>query len=537
MMMLGAVAYTLLGSGMAIFLQQLVDQVLVSGDTGALYVMSFLMLLVIALQAILGWIRDLLGFHTGMRMDTMLVTGYIYHLFRLPLSLLQGFRTGEISSRLGDAIKVRLLINDIGMGMVLQLLMIVCTGAIMWMYHWKLALLAFGSVSFFAGIYYVSQRYNRIVQRKLAEHGAAFEASLVETLERVEIVKFRGLEDWAGRRVEEKWMALVDLMRRAIVTNMGLETITETLNKCLVLLVLVVGAGAVLLGSMTTGALLSFYTLMAYFTAPIGALIGSVRNVQDAIIAADRLFELTDLEPEAYENESSILDAGKSSAAIRFEDVGFSYPNGKKVFDALNLVLQTGRIHVLTGANGSGKSTLAALLQRHYLQQEGQIYWGEHRLCQYSLRTLRKKIAWVPAKVQLFCGTVWENLRLDEEEPDVERMLAWSRRTGFDEVVSGLPGGYQTVVGENGWQLSAGQQQKLAITRALYQEPALLILDEAMANLDDVAERAMLELFRELAAAGTTALLITHRKETRQWADCLHVLKDGRCLSTAMDRQ
>ncbi|MFT4024170.1 MAG: ATP-binding cassette domain-containing protein, partial [Flavihumibacter sp.] len=182
----------------------------------------------------------------------------------------------------------------------------------------------------------------------------------------------------------------------------------------------------------------------------------------------------------------------------------------------------------IVGESGSGKSSLLSLLQNLYPLKEGSITIGGIDLNHFSTASLRKVIGVVPQQIDLFAGTIIENIAVGDLRPDLQRLLTVSQITGLHEVVEKLPGHYETVLSENGVNLSGGQRQRLAIARALYRNPEILILDEATSNLDPASERKVQEAINWFRQQHKTVIIIAHRLSTIRHADEIIVLKDGK---------
>jgi ATP-binding cassette subfamily B protein len=271
---------------------------------------------------------------------------------------------------------------------------------------------------------------------------------------------------------------------------------------------------------------LSFYALAGYFTGPAMSVIGANKSMQDALIAADRLFEIMDLEQE--ENKDKLIVQREGMGDIVFNNVSFRYGSRASVFSGFTMQVQKGKITAIVGESGSGKSTLMSLLQNLYPLDEGGISIGGIDIKYMEMESLRKMVSVVPQHIDLFAGTIIENIAIGEYEPDVHRILAIAQQLGIIEFIEKLPAGFGTMLGEHGVNLSGGQRQRLAIARALYRNPEILILDEATSSLDPVSELYVQQAIRQFREAGRTIIVIAHRLSTIMNADTIMVLQEGR---------
>ena len=249
------------------------------------------------------------------------------------------------------------------------------------------------------------------------------------------------------------------------------------------------------------------------------------KTIQNALIAADRLFEIMDLEREADENKIEFKK--ESIGDICFNSISFSYGTRVDVFDDFSLTIKKSNLTAIIGESGSGKTTLASLLQKLYPLKSGKINIGNHNIEYFDNTSLRQLISSVPQQLNLFAGNVVENIALGEFNPDMERIVEISTMLGMIDFIEKLPNGFNTYIGENGASLSGGQKQRLAIARAIYKNPEILLLDEATSSLDSESEMYVQEVIQKLKQQGKTIIIIAHRLSTVVHADEIVVLENG----------
>jgi ATP-binding cassette subfamily B protein len=526
--LIGAVIYTLLGLSMSIFVQKIVDFVLVDGNRNLLNIMSIGMLIILSLQIILGIFKSFFMVRTGQIIDTRLILGYYKHLLKLPQQFFDNMRVGDITSRIGDAVKIRLFINDVSINLAVNLFMLLFAFMLMFTYYWKLALLLLVIIPLYSAIYLITNMLNKKVQRKLMENAADLESQLVESLNAVGTIKRFGLENHANRKTELRFMTLLDTVYKSAMNSVFSGSSTELVSHSFTIILLWVGAGFVLDKQISPGELLSFYTLIGYFTGPVSSFVGMNKTVQDAIIASERLFEIMEMEQENDKNkfDLSVLNIGN----IRFLDVSFRYGSRVLVFDKLNLEIPSRKLTGIVGESGSGKSTLMSILQNIYPVHGGQVFIGDFAINHISNTSLRRIIAVVPQKIDLFSADVITNISIGDEEPDIKKIIGICNLLGIIHFIDQLPNGFQTQLGENGSSLSGGQKQRIAIARALYRDPEILILDEASSSLDPVSEKYVQDTIEVLLSENKTVIVISHRLSSIQRAGLIIVLKDGKVV-------
>ncbi|RDC57586.1 peptidase domain-containing ABC transporter [Pedobacter chinensis] len=524
----GALVYTILGLSTSIFVQKITDHVLVDGNRKLLNLMSLIMIGILLLQLFISTVKTIFTMRTGQQIDARLILGYYKHLLKLPQQFFDTMRVGEIISRVNDAVKIRTFINDVSINLVVNVFIVLLSFALMFTFYWKLALLMLTVILFYLLVYFITNKLNKKIQRRLMEDSAELESQLVESLNAVGTIKRFGLEEFTNLKTETRFVQLLRTVYKSGTNTVFSGTSSEMISRILTILLLWVGAGYVLDNQITPGELFSFYTLIGYFTGPAASLIGANRVIQDAVIAADRLFEIMDLE---VENDASDVELTQELIGdIRFEQVAFRYGTRITVFKDLNLNIKAGTFTAIVGESGSGKSTLMALLQNIYPIQKGNIYIGKYAIKYLNNKSLRNLLSVVPQTIDLFAGNVIDNIAVGDYEPDMQHIVDICTQLGIINFIEALPEGFQTYLGENGATLSGGQKQRIAIARALYRNPEILILDEATSSLDSTSEQYVQRTVEILLQQKKTVIIIAHRLTTICKADKIVVLDKGKVV-------
>lgn len=525
--LVGAVAYTVLGLSTSVYVQKIVDNVLVDGNKGLLTTLSLGMLAVLLLQAVVGNIKSVFALKTGQQIDARLILGYYKHVLSLPQRFFDTMRVGEIISRINDAVKIRTFINEVAITMVVNVFVVTFSFSLMFLYYWRLALLMLVILPVYGLVYKASDLLNKKLQRRLMENSAELNSHVVESLNSVATIKAFGLEGFSNDRTETRFIRLLKTVFQASSGNIYIGSAASLFTGAFTVALLWTGSLFVLDRSLSPGELLSFYALLGYFTGPALGLIGANTSIQNALIAADRLFEILDVEQETRGDTFPLTT--DMLGDITFRDVSFRYGTRVEVFRNFNLVVKRGKITALVGESGSGKSTLASLLQNLYPLQSGHVLVGDMDVRYVEPASLRRRIGVVPQQIDLFAGTILENIAVGEYEPDLREALRITRLLGMADFIEKLPLGFQTPLGEHGVNLSGGQRQRLAIARALYRDPDILLLDEATSALDPISDQLVQDAVRSLRQEGKTILVIAHRLSTVMHADTIVVLQEG-CL-------
>lgn len=523
--LVGAMAYTIIGLTTSIYVQKIVDYVLVDENRNLLNMMSVVMIILLLLQVFIGTTKSFFTLRTGQLIDAQLILGYYKHLLKLPQQFFDTMRVGEIISRINDAVKIRTFINDASVNLAVNIFVVIFSFALMFTYYWKLATVILLIIPFYTIIYFITNKLNKKVERKLMENAADLESQLVESLNSVNTIKSFGLESYTNLKTEMRFVALLKSVYKSGTNGILGVNSSEFFSRLFTILLLWIGAGFVLDNEITPGELLSFYALIGYFTGPGSSLIGMNKTIQNAVIAADRLFEIMDLEREKDENKIKLTV--EIMGDIIFKNVQFRYGSRAAVFKDLNLRIPKGKVSAIVGESGSGKSTLISILQNLYPIQSGSVLIGEYNLNYIENESLRKLVSAVAQKIDLFAGSVIENIAVGDYEPDMKRIIGICSGLGILEFIEKLPNGFNTYLGENGTTLSGGQKQRLAIARALYREPEVLILDEATSSLDSASEQYVQRMIEILKAKAKTVIIIAHRLSTIFKADKIIVLYNG----------
>lgn len=526
---LGAIVYTLLGLSTSIYMQKLIDFVLVDGNLQLLNIMSVGMIAFLVFQIIIGYYKSLLGVQSGQMMDAQLILGYYKHLLQLPQRFFDTMRVGEIISRVNDAVKIRDFINSVALNLLVNLLIVIFSIGIMFLYYWKLALIMLLLIPIYALLYWISNKINKKWQRQLMEESAELETQLVESLHAVGTIKKFGLESFSNEKTESRFVRLLHTIYHASKYGLWIGNGVEFFTRLFTILLLWLGSYFVIQRELTPGELLSFYALVGYFTGPASSLIGANKSIQDALIAADRLFEIIDLETETS-TDAKVELSSDLIGDIELKHVQFRYGARATVFEDLCLTISKGKSTAVVGESGSGKSTLSSLLQNLYPLQKGQITIGGLDLQHISAKSLRKRVGVVPQQIDLFSGSIVDNIAVGDYEPDMQKIIFLSKLLGTDEFIEQLPNSYHSVVNEQGANFSGGQKQRLAIARALYRDPDILILDEATSSLDPASEQKVQDALQWFKEQAKTIIIIAHRLTTIKHCDQILVLNKGNLI-------
>jgi subfamily B ATP-binding cassette protein MsbA len=295
-----------------------------------------------------------------------------------------------------------------------------------------------------------------------------------------------------------------------------------------VTMILWFGGNSVIDGDITAGALVAFLTYAVNISNPIKRLSRVIANIQKALAAADRVFDVLDL-PELIQNKPNAQLLPNVKGNVSFNNVSFAYNTDEPILDNVSFSATPGQVVALVGPSGAGKSTVASLLPRFYDVTGGSIVIDGLDIREVTMESLREQVGIVPQETMLFNGSVYDNILYGRLDATEEEVMAASRAANAHNFITELPNGYDTQLGDRGVNISGGQRQRIAIARAILKNPQILILDEATSALDTESERVVQEALDRLMV-GRTSFVIAHRLSTIKNADKILVMEKGKIV-------
>ncbi len=528
-------------------IRTLLNTILVQRNERLLNLVVVVLLAVFILQALLEAVQSYLITSFGERLSFDLRTKLFKHLQRLPLSFFDHRRTGELMSRVtNDVTVVQTSLTNNVLPIVSQVVMLVGSVVIAVLINWRITVVIL-IVGPLAGI--ISSRLGqrirsttRGVQEGLGEAGIVLE----ETLSAQRVVKAFAREEYEDQRFNTRMsQSLQQALRRAGAQAM-LGPVNQFIGFIAVIIVLWFGGREVLAGRLTVGDLIAFLFYLFMLVGPLVALSNLYSQIQAALAAAERVFALLDepLEPAIDDASAPVLPP--ITGHIVFDGISFSYPPALKIADHplesanaqstpvevlhdVTFEAQAGQVVALVGPSGAGKTTTLALLLRLYEIENGTIRIDDRDIRSVQVRSLRDQVAIVPQEPVLFGDSIAENIRYGRLDASDEEIRAAAIAANAMSFIEDLPEGMNTLVGERGVRLSAGQRQRIAIARALLHNPRILLLDEATASLDNESEALVQDALNRLMQ-GRTTIVVAHRLTTVERADQILVLNEGRIV-------
>ena len=450
------------------------------------------------------------------------------NLVKLPMSFFSQKRVGELNSRISsDITQIQDTLTSTIAEFLRQFILIIGGVILLANESLKLTLLMLSVVPLVAIAAVIFGRFIRKYSKKVQDKVAESQVIVEETMQGISIVKAFANEWYEIARYDGK---IRDIVKVAIKGGKYRGYFASFIIFCLfgsIVMVVWYGVQLSISGEMSVGQLISFVLYSTFVGASFGGIAELYAQIQKAIGATERVFELLEEEPEQINSQSS-QSQQKINGDVNFKDVTFSYPSRKeiKVLKGVNFTAKFGQKIAIVGPSGVGKSTIASLLLRFYDIEGGTIEIDGKNIYDFDLETLRGNMSIVPQDVILFGGTIRENIAYGKPNATQDEIELAAKQANALNFINGFPEKMETIVGERGIKLSGGQRQRIAIARALLKNPRILILDEATSSLDSESEKLVQEAL-EILMEGRTSIIIAHRLSTIRSADQILVLDHG----------
>ena len=513
-----------LSAAYAWLVRPVLDGIFIEKNEGLLLVLPLALLGVAVLKALFSYGQTYLISYVGNHVITDIRQELFDRLMRLPIGFHDSNTSGRLVSRVVSDVSVMAnAVSSVLKDIFLNGLTFLAMLGVIFYQNWHLAGLSLIVIPL-AGIT-MGKRLRRLATRGQERMGD-MASTLQETLAGIRIVKAFGREGAEADRFRVSNQSFLSTtLKSSQVWSIG-SSYMEVIGVLGVAVIIWYGGYLVIQGNMTPGAFFSFLTAMFMAYTPIRKLSGSNNSIQQALAAAERVFDILDLATE-QERERGRLELPRITRSVEFQDVTFHYEgHGIPAVSDIDLSIRAGEMVALVGSSGSGKTTLVNLLPRFYEPTIGRILIDGVDVQSYSSKSLRAQIGIVSQEVVLFDDTVRNNIAFGRPGATDDQIIQAARQAYAHDFIERLPQRYQTLIGERGVKLSGGERQRLAIARAILRDPPLLILDEATSALDTESERVVQQALGNLMKDRTT-LVIAHRLSTVQRADRIIVLDRG----------
>lgn len=485
-----------------------------------------MMVLVIAGTALFQWLMNIINNHITYHVVQDIRQEAFEKLERLPLKYVDSRSYGEIVSRM--IADVDQFAEGLLMGftqLFTGILTIAGTLVFMFGIHVKIALVVviLTPLSLFVAGFIAKRTYTMF--KKQSETRGEQTSLIEEMVGNLKVVKAFGHEEENQERFDEINGRLQKYSLDATFYSSLVNPCTRFINSMIYAGVGITGAVAALNGRLSVGQLTCFLSYANQYTKPFNEISGVITELQNALACAARVFELIEEAPEIPDAERAVV-LENAKGELTLENVYFSYAADKKLIQNFNLSVKPGQRIAIVGPTGCGKTTLINLLMRFYDVNEGNILIDEHEIRNITRGSLRKNFGMVLQDTWIRGGTVKDNIIIGKPDATMEEIIHAAKESKAHDFIKRLPNGYDTVLGEDGGNLSQGQKQLLCITRVMLCLPPMLILDEATSSIDTRTEIKIQQAFARMME-GRTSFIVAHRLSTIREADVILVMKDG----------
>jgi ABC-type bacteriocin/lantibiotic exporter with double-glycine peptidase domain len=535
---------------LAIFSQRLVDDILPKKDFRALYIGSGLVILLLLIKEGLAVLRQLFLLRQSKDFNIR-ITGYFFsRLLDLPKVFFDSRETGELTARLNDTGRIQKVIGQLVGGTAIDAFLTLVSIGFIFTYSYRIAIGCLGATPFY---YLLIYRHNKGLiegQRKIMVAYAHVESNYISTIRGIEPIKNynkQSLFSAMNKAIYSRFQAaIVDLGSLQV----KLSFLANGFGAIFLAGVVLFSGRLVLENGLKAGALVAIVTMCSTLLTSVANLALVAIPISEAKIAFDRMFEFTGMNAEGREATRRLAgfreevsgggreEVGGGFRELVIRDLSFRFPGRSAILKGVSLTISKGEIIAIMGENGCGKSTLTRIIQQHYPPESGSILVNrDHALADIATEDWRRLIGVVPQQIHIFNASVLENIAFDDAEKRTAEVLEFLEQYGFMSFVQGLPQSYMTRLGEEGIKLSGGQQQLIAVARALYQRPQLLILDEATAAMDREREQFVLGLLQSLKSR-MGIVIISHRLHVlKSICDRIYILEGGRIAASGSHKE
>ena len=508
-------------------IKDMVDDVLAAKNMMMLNFIAVSIVVVFAFRGVFYYGQSYLVSYIGQRVVIDIREVLFRKFQRMPISYFDKHQTGETMSYLTNDVNAmqNALVDNLIEAVTESAILI---GSLIMMVYldWKLSLLTLTVIPLVGQAMKIFGRKIKITAKVIQERLADITSLLQESISSIRVVKSFVREEYEIKRFcKENDLNFQAAMKNIQLTSMLTPTV-ELLAAIAVTFIVWFGGYEVVNGEITAGALIAFLTYAVNLANPVKRLSRVYGNIQKAMAAVDRVFDVIDLD-ETVSNKEGAVDLPEVKGHVSVRDVVFSYDTEKHpALNHLSLEAKPGEMIAFVGPSGAGKSTVANLIPRFYDVTSGAILIDGHDIRDVTVESLRAQIGIVPQETMLFSSNVRENIRYGRLDATDEEVVEAAKAANADVFIKELPEGYDTEIGERGLNLSGGQRQRIAIARAILKNPAILILDEATSALDTESEKIVQAALDKLMV-GRTSFVIAHRLSTIFHANHIYVIDAG----------
>ncbi|HFI0305365.1 TPA: peptide cleavage/export ABC transporter [Streptococcus suis] len=526
---LASLLVTLINISGSYYLQGILDEYIPNQMKSTLGIISIGLIITYILQQMMSFSRDYLLTVLSQRLSIDVILSYIRHIFELPMSFFATRRTGEVISRFTDANSIIDALASTILSLFLDVSILTIVGGVLLVQNTNLFLLSLISVPIYIIIIFAFMKPFEKMNNDVMQSNSMVSSAIIEDINGIETIKSLTSEESRYQKIDSEFVDYLDKSFKLSKYSILQTTLKQGAQLILNIVILWFGAQLVMNGHISVGQLITFNTLLSYFTNPLENIINLQTKLQSAKVANNRLNEVYLVESE-FSNSQTLTDSQFLTGDIRFEDLSYKYGFGRDTLSDINLTIKQGDKVSLVGISGSGKTTLAKMIVNFFEPYKGRITINNNDLKLIDKKTLRQHINYLPQQAYIFSGSILENLTLGANQLiSQEDIIRACEIAEIRQDIEQMPMGYQTELSD-GAGLSGGQKQRIALARALLTKAPVLILDEATSGLDVLTEKKVIDNL--MAMADKTIIFVAHRLSISERTNQVIVLDQGKVIET-----
>ena len=531
---LASLLVTLINIGGSYYLQGILDEYIPNQMKSTLGIISIGLIITYILQQIMSFSRDYLLTVLSQRLSIDVILSYIRHIFELPMSFFATRRTGEVISRFTDANSIIDALASTILSLFLDVSILIIIGSVLLVQNTNLFLLSLISVPIYIIIIFAFMKPFEKMNNDVMQSNSMVSSAIIEDINGIETIKSLTSEETRYQKIDSEFVDYLDKSFKLSKYSILQSSLKQGAQLILNIVILWFGAQIVMTGKISIGQLITFNTLLSYFTNPLENIINLQTKLQSAKVANNRLNEVYLVESE-FNNTQTLTDSQFLAGDICFEDISYKYGFGRDTLNNINLTIKQGDKVSIVGISGSGKTTLAKMIVNFFEPYKGRITINNNDLKMIDKKVLRQHINYLPQQAYIFSGSILENLTLGANQMiSQEDIIKACEIAEIRQDIEQMPMGYQTELSD-GAGLSGGQKQRIALARALLTKAPVLILDEATSGLDVLTEKKVIENL--MAMTDKTIIFVAHRLSISERTNQVIVLNQGKVIETGSHQE
>lgn len=531
---LSSLLVTIINIGGSYYLQGILDEYIPNQMKSTLGIISIGLIITYILQQAMSFSRDYLLTVLSQRLSIDVILAYIRHIFELPMSFFATRRTGEIISRFTDANSIIDALASTILSLLLDVSILILVGSVLLAQNPNLFLLSLISIPIYIFIIFSFMKPFEKMNHDVMQSNSMVSSAIIEDINGIETIKSLTSEENRYQNIDSEFVDYLEKSFKLTKYSILQTNLKQGTKLVLNIFILWLGAQLVMSSKISIGQLITFNTLLSYFTTPMENIINLQTKLQSAKVANNRLNEVYLVESE-FQVQENPVHSNFLMGDIEFDDLSYKYGFGRDTLTDINLTIKEGDKVSLVGVSGSGKTTLAKMIVNFFDPYKGQITINHQDIKNIDKKILRRHINYLPQQAYIFNGSILENLTLGGNSMiSQEDILKACELAEIRQDIERMPMGYQTQLSD-GAGLSGGQKQRIALARALLTKSPVLILDEATSALDVLTEKKVIDNLMSLT--DKTILFVAHRLSIAERTNRVIVLDQGKIIEVGSHQE